>query len=75
MDQLVDIYVQSLVIAVIIEMSFTIIGIPFAAFHKFKNEDTVKEYLLDALLINLLTSPLFAFSILAITYIIKVRSL
>jgi ABC-type spermidine/putrescine transport system permease subunit I len=75
MDQLVDIYIQSLIIAVIIELSGTIIGIPFAAMHKIKSEENVKEYMVDALVINLLTSPLFAFGILAITYIIKVSQL
>jgi ABC-type dipeptide/oligopeptide/nickel transport system permease component len=74
-DQLVDIYVQSLIIAVIIEICGTLIGVPFAILHKIKNEENLKEYLVDALVINLLTSPLFAFGILAITYILKVRNL
>jgi len=73
MNQLVDIYLRSLVIAVVLEILVTILGLPFAATGKFKSVDKVKTYLLDMVLINILTSPLFAFGILAITFMLRVR--
>ncbi|SJZ38715.1 Protein of unknown function [Pilibacter termitis] len=75
MEQLVDIYLQSLLIAILFEFVLTIIGLPFAALHKFKTMPTAKSYLTEMLLINILTSPILAFSILAFTFILKVRNL
>lgn len=74
-NQLVEIYLQSLMIAIVLELLITMIGIPFAAMKKFKTTPTVKSYLLDMLLVNILTSPLLAFAILAFTYMWKVQQL
>ena len=73
MNELVDIYLRSLVLAVALEVLVTFVGIPFAATGKFKTMTTVKTYLLDMVLINILTSPLFAFGILAISFMLRVR--
>jgi len=73
MNELVDIYLRSLVIAIVLEIFITLIGLPFAATGKFKSMQNAKTYLLDMVLINILTSPLFAFGILAITFMIRVN--
>jgi hypothetical protein len=73
MGQLVDIYLQSLLLAILLEFSVTLAGLPFAAKHKFNTMPTAKIYLFEMLLINIVTSPIFAFTILAITFIIKVQ--
>jgi ABC-type spermidine/putrescine transport system permease subunit I len=75
LNELVFIYLRSLGIALGIEITLTLLGIPLAYMHKLKYETNVKEYLVDAIIINVLTSPLFAFSILAFTFILKVINL
>jgi ABC-type spermidine/putrescine transport system permease subunit I len=75
MNELVDIYLKSLLIAIILELLVTLVGLPFAAAGKLKSSSNAKTYLLDMVLINVLTSPLFAFAILAITFMLRVRNL
>jgi hypothetical protein len=64
-----------LVIAISLEVFITLVGIPFAATGKLKSMNTVKTYLLDMVLINILTSPIFAFGILAIYFMIRVNQI
>lgn len=69
MNELVGAYLNAFLISVFIEMFFSFFGIILTFIRKIRN---VKEYIVDALLVNLLTSPLIAFGILAIFYVKKI---
>jgi len=73
--ELLNIYINAFLIAVVLELSLIFLGMPLAAKHKLKNTFSVKEYLEDLLLLNLLTVPLVAFGIFALIYIKKISSI
>jgi hypothetical protein len=75
MKELLNIYINAFLLAIILELSLTFLGMPLAAKHKLKNTFSVKEYLADLLLLNFLTVPLVAFGIFALMYIKKISSL
>ncbi|MDR1522144.1 MAG: hypothetical protein LBS28_04755 [Streptococcaceae bacterium] len=74
MKELLNIYIIAFLMAIIFELFFTLLSIPLAAKHKFKNIFSVKEYMTDALLLNLLITPLIAFSFFAFIYIKKISN-
>jgi len=73
--ELVQEYLNSLFYAFVFELSVTILFFPFAVFKKLKNTLTVREYFLDSLFLNILVTPLIAFVIFAIIYVLKIHGL